>query len=433
LEDHDLKNIIVIKFGGTSLMTTERIKNAAQIAANEAAAGKRIVVVVSAMGHTTDHLIGLSEGITSVPSRRELDALMATGEQVSASLMTIALQSIGCKARSFSGAQARITTDRQFGNAKIEQINTRVLATCLDEGYIPVVTGFQGTTISGEMTTLGRGGSDTTAIALAAALKAERCDIYTDVDGIFSADPRLIKDAVRLDELSVSEMLELARNGAQVLNARSVELARDRHVAVRVRSTFKPRDTGTLVTSTCASGRNFSGVSLNKNVDCIEFQLERLEMGRNRSLRSLRQARTQTKLDLLRMLAAAGIEAETVSAYRPNPFKIYFKVHKADTVTAIATLHKAALPIRNITVNANLVGIVLVATEITTRHDVESLAVMLQHKIMVHAISHSHHVLGLYVSAEFAEEGLKAIHACFSANTSSYSVGNTTDLKVIAS
>jgi aspartokinase len=133
------------------------------------------------------------------------------------------------------------------------------------------------------------------------------------------------------------------------------------------------------------------------------------------------------------MLAAAGIEAETVSAYRPNPFKIYFKVHKADTVTAIATLHKAALPIRNITVNANLVGIVLVATEITTRHDVESLAVMLQHKIMVHAISHSHHVLGLYVSAEFAEEGLKAIHACFSANTSSYSVGNTTDLKVIAS
>jgi aspartate kinase len=428
-----LKNILVIKFGGTSLMTTERIKNAAQIAAKEASSGKRVVVVVSAMGHTTDHLIDLSSEITSVPSRRELDALMATGEQISASLMTIALQSIGQKARSFSGAQARITTDREFGNAKIEQINTRVLSTCLDEGYIPVVTGFQGVTVSGEMTTLGRGGSDTTAISLAAALKAERCDIYTDVDGIFSADPRIIKDAVLLNELSVTEMLELSKNGAQVLNARSVEVARDRHVAVRVRSTFKPDHMGTLVTDHCVSSGTFGGVSLNKNVDCIEFELSKLEMGRNRTLRALRQARAQTKIDLLKMLTAAGISAEIITGYRPNPFKIFIKVQKADTVTATATLHKAALPVRNITVIPNLVSIVLVATEITTKHNVEALAVMMQHKIPVQAISHSRQVLSMYVPADFAEEGLKGIHASFAASNLSHSSGNNAELKVIAS
>ena len=428
-----MKNILVIKFGGTSLMTTERIKNAARIAAREISNGKRLVIVVSAMGHTTDHLIDLSTEITSIPSRRELDALMATGEQVSASLMAIALQSLGCKARSFSGAQARISTDREFGNAKIEQINPRILATCLDEGYTPVVTGFQGVTISGEMTTLGRGGSDTTAIALAAALKAERCDIYTDVDGIFSADPRLIKDAVRLDELSVSEMLELARNGAQVLNARSVEVARDRHVAVRVRSTFNPEDMGTLITRNCVSCGSFSGVSLNRNVDCIEFKLAKLEMGQNRTLRALRQARAQTKIDLLKMLAAVGIFAQIVTGCRPNPFKILFKVQKIDTVTATATLHKASLPIREIRVNSNLVSIVLVASEITTKHNVEALAVLMQHKIPVHALSHSRQVLSMYVPAELAEEGLKEIHSSFAASTFSRSPGVITQLKVIAS
>lgn len=397
-------------------MTTERIKDAAHITAREISAGKHLVVVVSAMGHTTDHLIGLSSEITSVPSRRELDALMATGEQVSASLMAIALQSIGFKARSFSGAQARITTDREFGSAKIEQINPRMLTTCLDEGYIPVVTGFQGATISGEMTTLGRGGSDTTAIALAAALKAERCDIYTDVDGIFSADPRLINDAVRLDKLSVTEMLELAKNGAQVLNARSVEVARDRHVAVRVRSTFKPDDMGTLVTD-ASSNRVFTGVSLNKNIDSIEFELSKLEMGPNRTLRALRQARGQTKIDLVKMLAAAGISAEIITGYRPNPFKIHIKVQKADTVAATATLHKASLPIREIRVNSNLVSIVIVATEITARHNVEALAVLMQHKIPVHAVSRSSRVLSMFVPAEFAEEGLKALHATFAASS----------------
>ncbi len=240
---------------------------------------------------------------------------------------------------------------------------------------------------------------------------------------------------MRLDELSVTEMLELAKNGAQVLNARSVELARDKNVSVRVRSTFNPHDSGTLVSDSCRSQRAFTGVSLNKKVNCIEFQLEKLEMGKNRTLRALRQARARTKVDLLKMLASAGIEAEIITAYRPNPFKIHFKVQKSDTLTAVATLHKASLPVREITVNSNMVSIVLVGTGITTKHEEQALAIMLQQGIPVHAISHCKQVLSLYVDTEYAERGLKEIHSSFTSTPEWFQnsmIGNG-EFKVIAS
>lgn len=404
---------MVMKFGGTSVMTPDRIKNVAQIIAREASAGKEILVVVSAMGHATEELIKLSAEVTSMPDRRELDALMATGEQVSATLVTMALQAIGRKARSFNGPQAGISTDSQFGNARIEKIDASALSACLESGCIPVVTGFQGMTAAGETITLGRGGSDTTAIALAAALHAERCDIYTDVDGIYSADPRIIKNAVKLDEVSVSEMLELAENGVQVLNARSVQVARDNHVTVRVRSTFNPGDQGTLVSVGSHKSREFTGVTVNNALSCIEIDLDKLELGPDRNLRNLRLCRHETRRNLLKLLSDMGIRAEIVHPCRPNPFRILLTVKTIDTVTALALLHKSALSIRNIRVIKDLSAVVLVATEVGARHEADAIAAMSKHKIPVMAVAWHHQRLTLLVPASMGIEAAHALHLQF--------------------
>ncbi|MBI4532936.1 MAG: aspartate kinase, partial [Candidatus Melainabacteria bacterium] len=235
-------------FGGTSVADAQCIHKAAEIAVAASSEGHEVVAVVSAMGHTTDHLISLAEQITPEPHPRELDMLLVTGEQVSIALMSMAIQSLGGYSRSFTGAQAGIITEDRHGVARIKEVKPTNIESCLGRGEIAVVAGFQGVTESNEITTLGRGGSDTTAVAMAAALGAERCDIYTDVLGVYTADPHLLSDARRLPSVSYEEMLELAVSGAQVMNARSVELAMDMHVPVRVRSSFQPEDVGTLIT-----------------------------------------------------------------------------------------------------------------------------------------------------------------------------------------
>jgi aspartate kinase len=239
---------LVQKFGGTSVADVQHIRKAAEIAVAAAADGHEVTTVVSAMGHTTDHLISLAEQITDQPSAREMDMLLMTGEQQSIALMSMAIQSLGGQARSFTGAQAGIITEHKHGFAKIKEIHPQGIESSLERGEIAVVAGFQGISDHNEFTTLGRGGSDTTAVALTAALSAERCDIYTDVNGVYTADPRLLSDARKLVSVSYEEMLELAAGGAQVMNARSVELAMDSQVPVRVRSTFEPQDPGTLIT-----------------------------------------------------------------------------------------------------------------------------------------------------------------------------------------
>ncbi len=412
-----MKKKLVLKFGGTSLMTADRIKNAAKIVVDAKAADKEIVIVVSAMGHTTDELIKLSDEITAMPDKRELDSLMATGEQVSATLMTMALQALGCKARSFNGSQAGINTDGQFGDAKIQTIDLSMLRACLKDDLIPVITGFQGVTASGETTTLGRGGSDTTAIELAAALQAERCDIYSDVDGIYSADPRLVKSAVKLDQVSVSEMLELARNGAQVLNARSVEVARDKNIAVRVRSTFHPDDEGTLVTGKSTEFKYFTGVALNTNVNCIAIDLAKLELGADRSLRTLRRLRLRTRRHLLKLLADAGIAAEILDPLRPNPFCILLSLKKTDTVTALAVLRNADVSIRDMRANTNLAAVVLVATEITAKHKCDAVDALAQNQIPLMALAWHHQKLTLAVPLPLAEKAVNVLHARFAGIT----------------
>lgn len=239
--------IIVQKFGGTSLADTDKIKNVANAVIREKKLGNDVIVVVSAMGHTTDNLIKLAHEISSHPSEREMDMLMSTGEQVSIALLTIAINELGYDAVSMTGAQVGIITEDVHSKARILDIKKDKLMENINEGKIVIVAGFQGITKEGEITTLGRGGSDTSAVAIAAKLQADRCDIYSDVEGIYTTDPRVVPTAKKLKEISYEEMLELASLGANVLHPRAVETAKQFQVPMRLRSSFKLDDLGTLV------------------------------------------------------------------------------------------------------------------------------------------------------------------------------------------
>lgn len=239
--------IIVQKFGGTSVADPEKIHNVANAVIKEKQNGNDVVVVVSAMGHTTDYLIKLAKEVTKNPDSREMDMLLSTGEQVSIALLSMAIQAHGYKAISMNGQQVGIITENIHSKARIVDIKTDKLHKYLSEGNIIVVAGFQGVTPDGEITTLGRGGSDTSAVAIAAALKADRCDIYTDVEGVYATDPRIVPNVQKADVISYEEMLELARVGANVLHPRSVETAKQFNVPMRVRSSFKLDNLGTLI------------------------------------------------------------------------------------------------------------------------------------------------------------------------------------------
>src|SRR2546427_12306298 len=238
--------LLVPKFGGSSVADAEKIANVARRVA-ESAPGNQMIVVVSAMGKTTDGLLALARQISTAPDLREMDMLLSTGEQVTIALLAMALQSLGLKARSFTGPQVGMRTDHAHTQARITQIDADRVRRALDGGEIAVVAGFQGLSDADEITTLGRGGSDLTAVALAAALKADVCEIYTHVAGVYTADPNIVPDARKLARVAYDEMLELASLGAKVLQTRSVEFAKKYGVTVHVRSTFRP-DPGTLVT-----------------------------------------------------------------------------------------------------------------------------------------------------------------------------------------
>ncbi|MBQ9244851.1 aspartate kinase [bacterium] len=239
--------IIVQKFGGTSVADPQKIHNVANAVIREKENGNDVIVVVSAMGHTTDYLIKLAKDVTLTPDSREMDMLLSTGEQVSIALLAMAIQSHGYKAISMNGQQVGIITENIHSKARIVDIKTDKLQKHLKEGNIIVVAGFQGVTTDGEITTLGRGGSDTSAVAIAAAMKADRCDIYTDVEGVYATDPRIVPNVQRAEVISYEEMLELARVGANVLHPRSVETAKQFNVPLRVRSSFKLDNMGTLI------------------------------------------------------------------------------------------------------------------------------------------------------------------------------------------
>ena len=258
--------LIVQKYGGTSVGNADRIKNVANRVARYHARGDKIVVVVSAMSGVTDNLIKLAKEIMPLPSEREMDVLLATGEQTTIALTAIALHALSVEAISLTGAQAGIVTDGVHTKAKIMNITPKRIHDLLKEGNVVIVAGFQGQSMEGQITTLGRGGSDLTAIALAAALKADLCQIYTDVDGVYTADPRIVPGAHKLEEISYDEMLELASLGAKVMQSRSVEFAKKFGVVFEVRSSLN-ENPGTLVKEETKSmeGVVVRGVSLDKN------------------------------------------------------------------------------------------------------------------------------------------------------------------------
>ena len=263
--------LIVQKYGGTSVANPERIRNVAKRVARFKAMGHQVVVVVSAMSGETNKLIALAKEIMPEPDPRELDVMVSTGEQVTCAMTSLALMELGIKAKSYTGSQVKILTDAAFTKARILDIDDHNIKQDLNDGFVVVVAGFQGADEFGNITTLGRGGSDTTGVALAAALKADECQIYTDVDGVYTTDPRVVPEARRLDKITFEEMLELASQGSKVLQIRSVEFAGKYKVKLRVLSSFEDEGDGTLITFEEANKDNdmeepiISGIAFNRD------------------------------------------------------------------------------------------------------------------------------------------------------------------------
>ena len=266
-----MSRMIVKKFGGTSVGSEERIASVAQII-KKASSNNSVIVVVSAMSGETNRLIKLAKSFGDNPSKREFDALISTGEKVSAALLAMALHQIGVKAKSYTASQISMRTTDSYSKARILDVDGEKIQNALNEGIIPIITGFQGITESGDVTTLGRGGSDTTAVAIAAQMHAERCDIYTDVDGIYTTDPRVVPEAKKLDIITMEEMLEMAGQGAKVIQIRAVEFANKYKVPVRVLSSFEPGN-GTLISLEENNMENglVSGIAFQK--DQVKFTL----------------------------------------------------------------------------------------------------------------------------------------------------------------
>ena len=259
------KLLIIKKFGGTSLSNIDKIKKAAKLVKKEVILGNKVVVVVSALGKTTDKLQSLINKISLNGNSKEIDSILSSGEQASSGLMALALKNINVKSRSFLGWQIPILTNTSYGKARILNIDIKILKKEMKKGITPVIAGFQGISSEFRISTIGRGGSDTTAVAMASKLSADRCDIHTDVEGVFTADPRWVKKAKKIDQLTYDEMLEMASVGAQVLEPRSVSLAKNNNVVLWVKSSFKNVKGTKISNSTKLEKRNVSGIVYSKN------------------------------------------------------------------------------------------------------------------------------------------------------------------------
>jgi len=323
--------LIVQKFGGSSVGSIERINAVADKVADARRAGDDIVVVVSAMSGETDRLLKLARDLAKAPNSRELDVLLSTGEQVTIALLSIALEARNCPALSFTGAQVCIRTDRAYNKARILEIDADKVKKCLAQGRVVVIAGFQGIDDDGNITTLGRGGSDTTAVAMAAALKADECRIYTDVDGVYTADPRIVSKARRLDTLTYEETLELASLGSKVLQIRSVEFASKYNVQLRVLSSFE-EGPGTLITGEDETMEQaiISGIAHNKD----EAKLTIVGV----------PDRPGIAYSILGPIADANIEVDMIvqNVGVDNLTDFTFTVHRNDYDKAMAILKKSA-------------------------------------------------------------------------------------------
>src|SRR5881409_2555573 len=397
--------LVVQKYGGSSVADDEKIRNVARRVA-ASAPGRELLVVVSAMGKTTDGLVTLAHQVSPSPEPREMDMLLATGEQVTIALLAMALQSLGLRARSFTGFQAAIRTERAHTRARIRQISTERVRQSLDAGEIAVVAGFQGLSDEDEITTLGRGGSDLTAVALAAALKADVCEIYTDVDGVYTADPNIVPDARKLVRVAYDEMLELASLGAKVLQTRSVEFAKKYGVTVHVRSTFKP-DPGTLVTKE-------------------EQGMEEVVVT------GVTHDRSQAKISILRVPDRPGIAAQAFGAIaaknivvdmivqnisRDGYTDMSFTLPRGDHARAVAALEEVARSIGALGVvhdeRVAKVSIVGVGMRSHAGVAAKMFAALSKEGINIQMISTSEIAISCVIEDKYAELAVRALHDAF--------------------
>jgi aspartate kinase len=401
--------LIVQKYGGTSVGDAERIKNVAQRVAESRGRGDQIVVVVSAMSGVTDGLIRLAKEITTDPPEREMDVLLATGEQTTIALTAMALNAIGVPAISLTGAQAGIVTDGVHTKAKITNITPKETHRLLDAGNVVIVAGFQGQTAGGQITTLGRGGSDLTAIALAAALKADLCQICTDVDGVFTADPRIVPNARKLDEISYDEMLELAGSGAKVMQLRSVEIAKKFKVVFEVRSSLNTNP-GTIVKEETRSMEDITvrGVALDKNQ--AKFTLVGVP------------DRPGVAGRVFSALAKAAISVDmivqNVSHGSSRPLTdLSFTVDKPDVGKARAVIEplKGDIGFAEFSVDENIGKLSLVGVGMRTHAGVAAkmFETLAQEQINIGMISTSEIKISVLVELAKAEQALRAVHRVF--------------------
>ncbi|MFQ3340303.1 MAG: aspartate kinase [Gammaproteobacteria bacterium] len=400
-----MSNIVVQKFGGTSVGSEERIAAVAKIV-KEASQSSNIIVVVSAMSGETNRLIKLAKSFGDDPSKREFDALISTGEKVSAALLAMALHQIGVKAKSYTAAQISIKTTDSYSKARILDVDDQKIQETLDDGIIPIITGFQGITESGDTTTLGRGGSDTTAVAIAAQMKAERCDIYTDVDGIYTTDPRVVPEAKKLDMITMEEMLEMSGQGAKVIQIRAVEFANKYKVPVRVLSSFEP-GSGTLI-------------SLEENdmenglVSGIAFQKDQMKY----TLHGVSDT-PGIAYGILGPLSDANIEVDVivqnVSVNGKTDFT--FTVSKEDETAATTVINnlKDSLQFDSLLIDSNIAKVSLVGVGMRSHAGIASTAfkALSESEVNILMISTSEIKITIVIEDTSVDTAVKVLHKAF--------------------
>ncbi len=397
--------LIVQKFGGSSVADAQRVSHVAGIIANTYRQGNQVVVVVSAQGKTTDHLIAQAQEVNPNPSKRELDALMATGELASMALMALALERLGMPAISLSGWQAGIYTDSTHGAARVSRIDTERLRNELDKGNIVIVAGFQGVNKYEDITTLGRGGSDTSAVALAAALNADLCQIYTDVDGVYTADPRIVPNAIKIDEITYDEMLELASLGANVLHNRSVEMAKKYNVNLEVLSSMTGAE-GTIVKEvTDVEKLLIKGVTKDVNIARISAMGVSDQPGIAFRLFSL-LAKHKVSVDII--LQSVG---------RDGTQDISFTVaaKDADEVVRLLEERKDTLGLKSVICDPNVAKVSIVGAGMETHAGVASkmFEALGEANINIQMIATSEIKISVLIAEEEANKAVAAIHRAF--------------------
>ena len=396
---------IILKFGGTSVGSTDRISAVANIikaACDEASP----VVVVSAMSGETNRLIALANSFGNEPNKREFDALVSTGEKVSASLVAIALNQLGIKAKSFSAAQIGMKTTANFSRAKIINLDKEVIFKAIEDGYIPIITGFQGITSDGDTTTMGRGGSDTTAVAIAASIKSKRCDIYTDVDGIYTTDPRIVPNAKKLDSINIEEMLELSGQGAKVMQIRAVEFANKYKVLVRVLSSFEP-GSGTLILQEEDTMEDAVITGITSQKDQTKFTLH--GVGDTPGIAS----------GILSPVSAAGIEVDVivqnVSVSGKTDFTFTVGTADRDEVESVLKEKMQGISYDELIINEAIGKVSLVGVGMRSHAGIASTAfnALADAGINIQMISTSEIKITIVIAVDQLDQAVKTLHAAF--------------------